>query len=700
MILTGHNMKNKKTILLSIFFSIVFLSTTCSATLTTNDETSILIDVIIIDDDNTAGPWDGTVDHPYVTISDGINNAKNGDILYVLNGTYNEQIEIDKNLQIIGEDKNNTIINGEYQDDVIKVLSENVYLDGFTIKNSKGENENAGIKILSNNVTISDCKIYRTRYGIALYISSNLKIIGCLIHTNGGGVLLDECKNCEITDSEFCHNAIGINIKKSQEINIKKSYIHEHGIGIFINDSENIKLTDIALCDNNNNQGGCFIFNSKEIEFYNANVIHNGLAIRIDESKDIKIEKSTFRYNAHNCIYLKRNVSSVTITKCDIYENLRYGVHVNKGECTVEYNNFYDNWIDSCHVKKGGVCNARFNYWGSMLGPLTANGVKVIDLFRIIENGRIKLVPWRITPVKNTGADWNVEDSFTKTEISGYGDENIQLSGNDTDCDGVPDWWETEFGYDPLVYDDHANIDEDKDALNNFEECYTYEYGSSPFIKDVFLEIDWIETARTSGVNNLPDEEDINSMKARFAVHYINLHVDIGQLDGGEKIPYQPRFNFDVLVDIYWDYFLHNNLSNPRKNIFHYALVCDQGPSTGFEFMGWAHCNALCISSEILKLVYPTYTYKKLIIKGIMHELGHTFGLFSDDFGGNDNRAAVEPFYLDYYIYHNYKSIMNYRYFLTILDYSDGDNGRVDFNDWANLDFEFFKNTHFEWPLD
>ena len=135
----------------------------------------------------------------------------------------------------------------------------------------------------------------------------------------------------------------------------------------------------------------------------------------------------------------------------------------------------YDNWIDSCHAEKGGVCNAQFNYWGSKLGPLAANGVKVIDLFRIKENGRIKLVPWLIKPVTNTGADWDVEDIFTKTEISGYGDENIQLSGEDTDLDGVPDWWETEFGYDPLVYDDHANIDEDGDALNNFEECYTYE---------------------------------------------------------------------------------------------------------------------------------------------------------------------------------------------------------------------------------
>ena len=33
-----------------------------------------------------------------------------------------------------------------------------------------------------------------------------------------------------------------------------------------------------------------------------------------------------------------------------------------------------------------------------------------------------------------------------------------------------------------------------------------------------------------------------------------------------------------------------------------------------------------------------------------------------------------------------------------MLDYSDGTHGYGDFDDWDNLDFTFFKNTHFEWP--
>jgi hypothetical protein len=81
-----------------------------------------------------------------------------------------------------------------------------------------------------------------------------------------------------------------------------------------------------------------------------------------------------------------------------------------------------------------------------------------------------------------------------------------------------------------------------------------------------------------------------------------------------------------------------------------------------------------------------------------MHELGHNLGLFVDDCGGNDNTAATRPWYREFYEYWNYKSCMNYRYTYAILDYSDGQNGRNDYDDWGNLQFDFFQATAFDLP--
>jgi hypothetical protein len=95
---------------------------------------------------------------------------------------------------------------------------------------------------------------------------------------------------------------------------------------------------------------------------------------------------------------------------------------------------------------------------------------------------------------------------------------------------------------------------------------------------------------------------------------------------------------------------------------------------------------------------FPKITRSKLIVASSMHELGHTMGLFVDDFGGIDNLASAILSYIDYWKYRNYRSCMNYRYTYDYMDYSDGSHGSMDFDDWGNLDFTFFRDSHFEWP--
>ena len=128
--------------------------------------------LIYVDDDNTEGPWDGTIHHPYQYIQDGIDAADNGDTVFVYSGIYKkeiyEEIKVNKTIKLIGENKNTTIIDGFGQVYGISIFSDSVFISGFTIKKAS----DSGIGIFSNLNTISENNITLNDYSGILCISS------------------------------------------------------------------------------------------------------------------------------------------------------------------------------------------------------------------------------------------------------------------------------------------------------------------------------------------------------------------------------------------------------------------------------------------------------------------------------------------------------------------------------------------------
>jgi len=70
-----------------------------------------------VDDD---GPAD------FHTIQEAVNNATTGDIIYVYNGTYYENIVVDKSVSLVGEDRDLTTIDGNRTGTVISITAHNV----------------------------------------------------------------------------------------------------------------------------------------------------------------------------------------------------------------------------------------------------------------------------------------------------------------------------------------------------------------------------------------------------------------------------------------------------------------------------------------------------------------------------------------------------------------------------------------------
>jgi parallel beta-helix repeat protein len=113
---------------------------------------------IYVDDNNTEGPWNGTLEHPYRTIQDGVNAAVNGDTVFVFDGIYYESVIVRKSINLFGEDKHQTIIDGGSGTEtnmVVQIQEANeTNISGFTIQN--GGSNGVGVEINSNNNTITN----------------------------------------------------------------------------------------------------------------------------------------------------------------------------------------------------------------------------------------------------------------------------------------------------------------------------------------------------------------------------------------------------------------------------------------------------------------------------------------------------------------------------------------------------------------
>lgn len=147
----------------------------------------------------------------YNSIQEAIDNADDGDTIFVYNGTYEEQIIVDKKINLVGENKKNTIITGDFRKYLISINVHDVSLSNFNIKGKKSFlTLSNGILISSDKTKISNCVINQLSIGILVKGSdtniSNNQIFDC----NIGLFFSLNVENNIIECNNFSNNFFGI----------------------------------------------------------------------------------------------------------------------------------------------------------------------------------------------------------------------------------------------------------------------------------------------------------------------------------------------------------------------------------------------------------------------------------------------------------------------------------------------------------
>jgi len=250
-------------------------------------------------------------------------------------------------------------------------------------------------------------------------------------------------------------------------------------------------------------------------------------------------------------------------------------------------------------------------------------------------------------------------------------------AGMDYDDDGVPIEWEDHWGYDPFEAERHDRLDPDQDGLQNIEEFMMDEWFADPFRQDIYIENDYMEPR--AGITPIMPVESMQLQYSAFTKHNIMLLIDDGLMGGSDQIPYQ-ELDWEDYEAAYNDYFLNGDPNNPRKGVFHWAVIIHDAASMfgrgvgGFNFFG----DSFAVCSAYVQRWRP-WEEGSIIGHGgtYMHELGHQLGL---------PHLRCFPWQPIYWLSGRYQSCMNYRYNFKIVDYSDGTHGFMDVDEWSDLD--------------
>ena len=356
----------------------------------------------------------------YTSIQSAINDADNGYTIYVYSGIYCEHVRIYKPINLIGENENTTIIDGMNENAVIFTIeSSDVKFSHFTIRNISTDGWTYGIVVTGNNITISNC-IIKNADGLELYSMENGLIENCNFSHNYWGIFfLTKCKNITIRNCTLTHNlgkkwsnggyrggngiSFMFDAKNFYNISIINCNLSNNRFsGIYSSEFENLYVKNCRIQENK--WGGIQIYDMKNVSILDCE-IKNNAKIGVDimgELGNIFIKNCniTGTKNESGISILNKKSGKIYIDSCNIKNNNRYGIDVvvsydfkirYPGGIYIHHNNIYSNKI-GVHAIRFSMVDARYNYWGSPLGPshlLKLRGDKIIARF-----SKVFYFPW------------------------------------------------------------------------------------------------------------------------------------------------------------------------------------------------------------------------------------------------------------------------------------------------------------------
>ncbi len=292
----------------------------------------------------------GSPSNPFNTISKGITEVNVNGRVHIANGTYsglnNRQIDINKNITIIGENRDTTVINGSNTAQIFNTLSGNT--------------------IIIQNLTFTQGYSTAGWYGGAIYNRANLTIENCNftnnLAANHGGAIFN-IGNCIVLSSVFYNNTA----------NSRGGAIQNQG-NLTVNDSTFFGNTAVV-------QGGAIVNWVLNLNINNSTFINNSAGLDAGAIYNyvgiLNVTESFFQGNSALSTGASNglggaifNRDTTTINSSTFIENHavnRGGAIFNTlGSLTIHFSRIAGNTAgQGSAIYNNAVANATSNWWGT-----------------------------------------------------------------------------------------------------------------------------------------------------------------------------------------------------------------------------------------------------------------------------------------------------------------------------------------------
>jgi len=327
----------------------------------------------------------------YTTIQAAVDAASAGDTIEVASGTYHENVDVYKQLTLIGDGADVvTVEAADASDHVFEVTVDRVNISGFAVTGATKSYSSAGIYLSgADHCNISNNIASNNSVGIYIGYSSNNTLSnnncsnnGCydicivwrsssnMLQNNTGDICLSHSSNNTLSNNNCSNKDDGIFLDWSSNNTLVNNTVNSNNFGIHLLSSSNNTLTDNTFIDN-----GLVVSNSYG-NIVKNNTVNGKPLIYFEGTSNFTIQ------SAGQVILVK--CTNITVENLNI-SNVSVGIELLETcDCVIANNTASNNW---CGVYPWGSSNNTFinnncsnngvgiNMWYSSNNTLVSNTV-------------------------------------------------------------------------------------------------------------------------------------------------------------------------------------------------------------------------------------------------------------------------------------------------------------------------------------